>query len=100
MHEYFVDMQFIDQFRQSVKKMHHLLTYAKDIIPHTCKIQLTYVGMRLHSVNMRLLYADMQVNYVKIQDIYVQMQEHYVNMRPNGVSIRYSFNMFKDSTLG
>lgn len=100
MHGYFVDMQFIDQFRQSVKKMHHLLTYAKDIIPHTCKIQHTYVGMRLHSVNMRLIYEDMQVYYVKMQDMYVQMQEHYVNIRPNDISIRYNFNMFKGSILG
>lgn len=75
-------------------------TYANDIVPHTCKMQYTYVGMRLHSVNMRLIYVDVQVNYVKMQDMYVQMQEHYVNMRPNDISIRYNFNMFKGSILG
>lgn len=98
MHEYFVEMQFTDQFRHC-SKLFYLLTYANDIVPHTCKIQHTYVGMRLHSVNMRLIYVDMQVNYVKMQDMYVQMQEHYVNMRPNDISIQYNFNMFKGSIL-
>lgn len=38
MHEYFVDMQFTDQFIRHCSKLFYLLTYANDIVPHTCKI--------------------------------------------------------------